>query len=380
TNRPLHPYTKRAQLFMDSLSFVSTASVVYLVVSLVQPVRARFVDQSEQRKRIKSIMDRYGAPSEDFFKLWPKDKHYFFNKSGDAALAYYPKRGVALVLADPVGKRQSFKRLFNEFFELCWVNDWQPALIHVDAKYSTLYKSAGFQLQLIGQEAYVDLNHFCEETANNKYFRNIRNRFEKENFSFEILKPPHHPAIIERFIKISDEWLSKPGRTERGFVMGYFSEEYIQQCSVVIVRDAAQTIQAFMNIIPSLSFNKHEVTYDMMRASVNAPPNTNDFLLYSLIHELKSEGRSSLSLGLSPLVGLDEPQAEDNLVSNVLRFAYVNGDRIYSFSGLHRFKAKYEPKWEDRYLGYKGGVRGFTKMLNALVQAMRIPKSLRLKR
>ncbi len=380
TNHPLHPYSKRAKLFMDSLSFVSTASIAYLVISLVQPVRARLIDQSEQRKKIKSIMDEYGAPSEDFFKLWPHDKHYFFNQAGNAALAYYAKRGVALILADPVGREKSFKSLLKEFSELCWANDWQPALVHVNAKYRSIYDSAGFQLQLIGQEAYIDVIHFCEVTAANKYFRNIKNRFEKENFTFELLIPPHHDAVIDRLKKISDDWLSKPGRTERGFVMGYFNEEYVQQCSIAVIRDAAKTIQAFLNIVPSSSFNKTEVTYDMLRASASAPPNCNDFLLYSLLFQLRTNGQTSLSLGLAPLVGLDLTQSEENLVSSVLRFAYTNGDRIYSFSGLHRFKSKYEPQWEDRFLGYRGGIRGFTKMLNALLLAMRLPKTVRLKR
>jgi phosphatidylglycerol lysyltransferase len=380
TSQPLHPHTKRAKLFMDSLSFISTASVVFLVVSLVQPVRARFIDQSEQRKQIKALMDEYGAPSEDFFKLWPHDKHYFLTSANDSAIAYKVKAGVALILADPIGRQRSYSKLLQEFSELCWANDWQPALVHVDAKYRAIYESCGFQLQLIGQEAYVDVNHFCEVTTNNKYFRNIKNRFAKENLSFEILDPPHHDAVVDRLRQISDDWLSKPGRTERGLVMGYYNEEYIQQCSVAVVRDAAKSIQAFLNIVPSSSFNQSEVTYDMLRASLLAPPNSNDFLLCSLLHHLRANGQTSLSLGLSPLVGLDAPRADENLVSSVLHFAYTNGDRIYSFSGLHRFKSKYEPHWEDRYLGYRNGVRGFTKLLNSLLLAMRLPKKVRLKR
>ncbi len=380
TAHPLHPYTRRASLFMDSLSFVSIASVVFLIVSLVQPVRAHLVDQSEQRARLKALLERYSAPSEEFFKLWPHDKHYFFSRDGTAALAYLTKRGVALILADPVGEPKTFKKLMKEFSELCWANDWQPALIHVDGKYRKLYQGAGFQLQLIGQEAFVDIANFCENVAHNKYFRNISNRFEKENFSFEVLKPPHHGAVLERLSAISQDWLSKPGRTERGFVMGYYSEDYVQQCAIAVVRDAAQTIQAFLNIVPTDSFNQHELTYDMLRAAASAPPNTNDYLLSSLLQVLNAESRKTLSMGLSPLVGLDEDNQDENLISSVLRFAYVNGDRFYSFSGLKRFKAKYEPTWEDRYLGYKGGIAGFTKMLNALVRAMRLPKSRRLKR
>ena len=376
TNRTLHPYTRRAKLFMDSLSFVSTVAIIYLVISLFQPVRLRLSDQTQERIKVKQLMEKYTAPSEDFFKLWPHDKHYFFNDKQDAALAYRASKGVALILADPVGNKASFADLYKQFHEMCWANDWQPALIHIDASYADFYRDNGYQLQLIGQEAIVDINQFVEETARNKYFRNIRNRFVKENYSVEIISPPHHKAMLDRLKSISDEWLEKPGRTERGFVMGYFSDEYVQQCDIVVVRDAAQTIRAFLNLIPSTDFNSSEVTYDMLRGVNDAPPNINDFLLMQMMIELKEKGFKTLNMGLSPLVGLDEADEDNSLISNVLRFAYVNGDRFYSFSGLHRFKDKYEPAWEDRFLGFKGGVRGFTKMLNALVSAMK-PRTLK---
>lgn len=372
TTSTLHPYTKRAKLFMDSLSFISVVSLGYLAVSLFLPVRERLSDQSSQREKVLKLMEKYSAPSEDFFKLWPHDKHYFFSSHEDAAIAYSVRRGVALVLADPVGNKASFRSLFSNFQQLCWSNDWQVSLIHVDQKYSDFYKDIGFQLQLIGQEAIVEIKHFVEVTAKNKYFRNIKNRYVRENYTVEILNPPHHRAIVDRLSDISREWLSKPGRTERGFVMGYFSDNYIQQCRVVIVRDAAQTIQGFINVVPSSSFNKLEVTYDMLRAAKDAPPNINDFMLYELILSLNQEGFKYLNLGLSPLVGLDEQTDQNSLISSVLGFAYVNGDRFYSFSGLHRFKEKYEPVWSDRFLAYKNGIRGFTKMLNGLLAAMKV--------
>jgi phosphatidylglycerol lysyltransferase len=55
----------------------------------------------------------------------------------------------------------------------------------------------------------------------------------------------------------------------------------------------------------------------------------------------------------------------------MLGFVYANGDRFYSFSGLHRFKAKYKPTWRDRYIAYQGGLRSFTKVGNALVKTMK---------
>ncbi len=369
---PLHAYTRRAILFMDSLTFVSVASLTFLLISLFKPVKYRLIDQSENRDRVSMLMERYGASSEEFFKLWPQDKHYFFSTSGDAVLAYQLRKGVALVIGEPVGNKKSFRSLIQQFNEMCWANGWSPTLIHVSEQYRDIYRDNDYQVQLIGQEAIVDVDKFCAVTAKNKYFRNIHNRFDKERFSFEIIEPPHHSALLARLAEVSDDWLSKPGRTERGFVMGYFREDYLQQCKIAIVRDAAQTIQAFLNIIPSENFNKIEATYDMLRSNKNAPPNVNDYLLFSLIHGLKDQGYKKINLGLSPLVGLDEVEGENSLISNVLRFAYTNGDRFYSFSGLHRFKEKYDPIWEDRYLVYMGGVGGFTKMLNALVAAMKL--------
>ena len=372
TNSPLVPHTRRARLFVDSLSFISFTSIVYVIVSLFMPVRTLLIDQASGRERMKRLMDEYGAPSEDFFKLWPHDKHYFFDSGNTAGLAYHVRHGVALILADPVGDKAAYSRLIREFSEMCWSNDWQPALVHIEARFADFYRDNGFQMQLIGQEAVVSLSKFVSETANNKYFRNIRNRFNRENFSVEVLDPPHHQAVVDRLRDISMQWLDKPGRTERGFVMGYYSDEYVQQCRVVVVRDAAKTIQSFMNLVPSTSFAQHELTYDMLRNTKDAPPNINDFMLYELLHKLKDEGYTKFNLGLCPLVGLDEADEDSRLIGRVLRFAYINGDRIYSFSGLHRFKDKYEPVWSDRFVAYKGGVTGFSRTLNALLAAMKV--------
>ena len=79
-----------------------------------------------------------------------------------------------------------------------------------------------------------------------------------------------------------------------------------------------------------------------------------------------------MNLGLCPLAGLDAPDEAASVTNNALRFLYANGDRFYSFSGLQRFKSKYNPEWQGRYIVYRGGIRGFTKALNALNRAMKL--------
>jgi phosphatidylglycerol lysyltransferase len=368
TNHIVHAYTVRGRVFLDSLSLVSTISIFYAIISFFQPLRARFSDQSKGRELMQRLLTNNKADSEDFFKLWPHDKTYFFTQNESAGLAYRVEKGVALVIRDPIGKSSAIRRLLTDFEDLCRTNDWLPAWVHVLPSNLKLYRSNGYTIQKIGEEAIIDLQHFESDVANNKYFRHITNKFTKLGYTRELYQAPHHEALISRLQQISRDWLALPGRSERGFMMGYFSEEYLQQCNLMVMRDAAGTIQAFMNQVPS--FDSEEANYDLLRYSQVAPGNSNDFLLMGFINYVCSEGFKRLNLGLCPLAGLEDHDGDKTVIDTAMRFVYSNGDRFYSFSGLQRFKAKYEPNWEDRYVAYRGGIRGFSRTANALNKAL----------
>jgi phosphatidylglycerol lysyltransferase len=279
-------------------------------------------------------------------------------------------RGIALVAGDPVGNQHHFTKLIDNFLSQCVDNDWTPAFIHTEPKYIGFYERHGFIMQKIGEEAIVSLEAYNASVAQNKYFRNVRNKFEKLGFTTETMMPPHKSALIDRLAAVSKEWRQRPGRDERGFMMGYFTPEYMQQCPVMVARDAAGTIQAFINQVPS--FDPAEANFDLLQHTEASPTNVNDYLLMNFIDYVAGQGFKRLNLGLCPLVGLDKKDENDTLIDSALRLAYAKGGRIYSFSGLEKFKAKYEPDWSPRYIAYRGGIRGFTRTLNALNQVMKV--------
>jgi phosphatidylglycerol lysyltransferase len=274
---------------------------------------------------------------------------------------------VAIVVGDPFGAVAHFSKTVDMFLNYCYTNDWQPAFVHTEPHFNKLYENHDFSLQLIGQEAVVDCHHFEKHVKNNKYFRNISNRFIKLNYAIEVLKPPHSDVVINRLKQISDEWLQLPSKGERGFVIGYFNKNYLNSCTILVLKDSTGKIQAFINKIPS--FKAETASYDMIRYSNTCPGNCIDYLLINFIDYVYSSGFKKINLGLSPLAGVDSNDENNTLLNKSLSFIYSRGDRIYSFSGLNRFKSKFEPNWSNRYIAYTGGIRGFVRTVSALNKA-----------
>ncbi len=363
------PHTLRARLFVDSLSVVSVGAVAYVLLAFFQPIRFQLQPERGQRELAEALLRNYPSDIDDFFKLWPEDKHYFFDSSHEAGLAYRVSQGVALVVGDPFGNPKRFLLLVQAFQDLCFVNDWRPAFVHISPRHRDLYDKLGYHAQKIGEEAVLDLAAF-QDHRNDKYFRQIRNRFDKLGYSVELFDPPHSSKRLARLKAISTAWLARPGRAERGFMLGYHTNAYLQLSRVAVARDSKQRLRGFINVVPT--FEGGTANYDLLRCDADAPGNCNDFLLMGLIDLLHEEGYHKLNLGLCPLVGLDEPAEDATVIDTALRLLYANGDRFYSFSGLQRFKAKYEPAWEARYVAYQGGVSNFARVMTALTRAMKV--------
>src|SRR5581483_4545767 len=111
--------------------------------------------------------------------------------------------------------------------------------------------------------------------------------------------------------------------------------------------------------------------FDFLRHADGAPGNINDFLMLNYIEQLNSHNIGRLNMGLSALAGLEDSQADTSpLLNSFLSFIYESGDRFFAFRGLNRFKSKYQPEWQDRFVVYRGGLAGFGRTMNALMRAM----------
>jgi phosphatidylglycerol lysyltransferase len=366
-NSDLYAHTRNGRWFLDSLSILGGTSVLFGIYSLFRPIAHEYTELPAERARVEALLQIYATSTDDYFKIWPHDKSFFFSHDKDAVLAYGVHSGAAIVVGDPLAHRSKVKHLIAEFDEHCLSHGWAQAFMYVGSDYHHEYESEGYDLVKLGEDAVIDLELFVAETAGNKHFRNIRNRFEKEQFSFERLSPPHSDDTLQQIAAVSRAWIGQQGHKEWQFLSGYYSKAYIRASILYIVKDSNGKIFAFANQIPT--YLPNEATVDLMRYRTSSPSNIMDYLLLTALLDLKEQGYRKFNLGLAPLSGLDTSAGQP--VERILDLVYRSRQNYISFKGLRQFKNKFNPTWESKYLAYKGGIRTLPLLAYALNGLMR---------
>lgn len=364
-NNDLHPHSRFGHWFIESLRLSGLLAAATIAVSAFQPIKYKLLTQPHERELAAAILAKDGSTSLDLFKLLP-DKSYFFSDELDSFIAYKTQMGVAIALGDPSGPEQSFESLIADFVDFAHERGWQVAFLQTTPRYLALFEKAGLQSVKVGEDGIIDLDEYCAKTVNKKTFKSVVRKFDKEGYTLEKCVPPIAEAQIDEAQEISNQWLSLPGRRERGFSLGQFNRAELQANDLYLMRNKDKKAVAFVNQIKS--YSPDEATIDMMRHSENAPGGAMDYLFAKLLTELHGQGYKYFSLGLAALSGVgNEPG--DPLEEKALHQVYEHLNRFFSYKGLRAYKDKFDPRWDERFLIYEGRVPGLVKTGLAIAKA-----------
>jgi len=348
-NPGLQPISGFGRYFADSIYAVGAATTGYALVMLLRPVLNRRPASDEERSRAWEIVRSYGSTSLARYAVLD-DKKFFFSSKG-VLISHVVENRVALVLGDPIGEPADVSTSISDFKSYCGTNDWLAAYYQVMPAYLDAYKSAGFEIMTLGQEAIVDLSLFTLEGSDNKTLRNGYNKLVKRGYHYDVIQPPFSPRMLRELNSISNEWLGSRRATEMRFSLGWFDEQYLNTCPILLVRDREGFIEAFANIVTE--FQNHGVAVDLMRHRSHMESGLMDFLFVSLFLWGKEQNYATFNLGLSALSGVGE-HSDDPAIERALHYIYENVSRFYNFRGLHVFKEKFHPAWSPRFLVYPG--------------------------
>jgi phosphatidylglycerol lysyltransferase len=280
------------------------------------------------------------------------DKRLLFNDAGDAFVMYQIVRHSWIALGDPVGSRDGAEELVWRLREMSDHHGGQTVFYQVCAERLALYVDLGLAALKIGEEARVPLSDFSLEGAARAELRQAQRRAQRDGTTFEVVPPAGVDALLPDMQRISDAWLASKSTGEKGFSVGAFSPEYLRRFPLAVVRTQG-TLVAFANLWTTGT--RAELSVDLMRFDPQAPRSAMDYLFIELMLWGRREGYRWFNLGMAPLSGLEaHPLAP--AWHRVGNFIFRHGEHFYNFEGLRRYKAKFDPTWEPRYIVARGGI------------------------
>jgi phosphatidylglycerol lysyltransferase len=339
------------------------------------------------------IIDAHGRHAINCFAASP-EKQIFINSDKSCMLSLRVISGTGLVLGDPIGPDAKSEQVIREFRSFCMNSDLVPAFYHAHHSNIPSYQRAGMKEIKIGEEAIINPSTFELAGPKKKNLRNSVAAAERQGIAVRIFQAGQiicDEQLCSELDRISADWQSSGGgRRNIGFsctkihsvsdlLKGCREEEERTERdnlpgSSLIVAIAYRSGSnnngqeeddhgssknpcafAIVRIYP----NNRGATLDALRRTRDSPNGAVEILLYKTILTLKTLPRiREFSLGLAPLadslneVGMrGRGKFRVESVIETLAFSLGrNTTAVYNYNQLFRFKSKFDPRWEPRYL------------------------------
>jgi phosphatidylglycerol lysyltransferase len=327
----------------------------------------------------------YGGHTLAFFGLAPENLH-FLAPGGEGLVNYRVTNNVAVVLGDPVCAPEACERVTRSFLNFCALHGWPVAFYQASPERLDTYRALKLRAFKMGEEAILHPQTF---TLSGSAMANVRTscrRAEREGVVLHWYEGAPPTEVMQQLERISSTWLErKTGKhaAEMGFSMGRLAEltETAERADTVatisttsnvshraiprLVTEVATTSSgqacAFVTFTPVYGFSAPEGaagkqsrmqgwgwTLDLMRRVPDAPPGVVELLLVRAIERFRSYGAQIVSMGM---VAWADMRQEMSAVQRQLA-SFVT-DRLRLLEPRHtlfKFKEKFHPCWQSRYV------------------------------
>jgi len=340
---PLTPFGKH---FLFSIYFFGGAVITFIFFSILKPYFTKPYNTEEDIELARELVNKYGNSPLDFFKTYP-DKFVFLADNRDGFISFKMTRYFAFVLENPVCRDDaSLVQMVRDFDKFCTENGFVSVYYRIPEQSLQLYRDLGKKSFPLGEEAVVDLTTFTMDGGKMKTTRSAINRLTGEGLDIRIYDPPVMDGLLQKLEMVSHDWLSTMKQREIAFTQGVFDRSILKGETIITVEDKEERVYAFLNLVPDSA--PGEATYDLIRKVHDAPNGVLDLLMAKTLLYLKDKGYKSANLGLAPLSGIEG----ENLAERTVRYAYENLKAFGHFKGLRKYKEKFFPRWEKKFLVY----------------------------
>ncbi len=276
-----------------------------------------------------------------------QDKKIYWASDQRVLIVYKRIANKLVVLGDPIGEESFIQGAIREFNEYSKKKGLKPIFYQISPEFMAYYHETGYRFLKLGEEGTVNLQNFSLAGKQGAKLRTRFNKFARNSYTFDVIKPPYTRELLLELKEISDSWLGN--QKEKGFSVVSFSEDYVSRFPLALLSNADGNVIAFATLATDY---KNSISIDLMRKSSNSPHGTMDVLFIHIFNWAKEKGYHTCSLGMAPLSNVGKCKYSF-MSEKLIRLAYLHGNSLYKFKGLKEFKSKFACTWEPKYLAYK---------------------------
>jgi lysylphosphatidylglycerol synthetase-like protein (DUF2156 family) len=335
----------RAGLVVAILTFVVAILTLFSSPSH-RRARATKAELAEARAILEASPD---APATAWIAM-TGDKDLLFSETRKTYLTYRVRASRWIALGAPIGELSEQESLMWRFVEMADRAGGTAVFYSASAALLPALAGMGFIIRQIGEAAVVDTAAFSLTGKARQNLRTACNKAAAEGCTFEVLPPGSATPLATELKAVSDAWLNTHASAEKGFTMGRFDPAYLDLGPLAVVWKAGHVV-AFANVMPGAK----NAGIDLMRYSPDAPTAVMDFLFVRLIEWARDQGYARFNLGMAPLSGLENRRLAP-VFARIGALVFAEAGRLYSFGGLHAYKAKFGPEWRPMYMAGRPGV------------------------
>lgn len=334
--------TERASWFLSTIPIVSYGLVLFALILLLRPVLAPRAAAAE-RERVHELLKKWGRNHISHLAVHGAASYHWFDTEG--CVAFTLRGRTALALGDPICPPGMLRRGLDDFVAYCERQDWIPAFYQVDSVDD--YRALKLTPVPIGSEALIEAPTFSLSGKERHHLRYATNRCEKEGVRFSFMTGPQALfAYSYELNAVSATWLQSRRGPELSYSLGTLSTLTDPDIVVGLAMTTDGRLDAFVSWLPVPARNAW--TLDLMRRRPDSAYGAMEALIVRSIEEAARRGIAEISLGVAPRV-IASSEAS-GAADRALRAMFWGLDRFERSRSLHQFKAKFNPRWEDRYL------------------------------
>ncbi|MFD8717815.1 phosphatidylglycerol lysyltransferase domain-containing protein [Streptomyces sp. NPDC059629] len=342
---------------LGSLGLLTAVTTIYLAFRPEHPA-AQLTEEDESHLR--ALLAKHGRRDSLGHFALRRDKAVVFSPSGKAAVTYRVVSGVMLASGDPIGDVEAWPGAIERFMDEAKAHSWTPAVMGCSETGGEVWtRETGLDALELGDEAVVDVADFSLAGRAMRNVRQMVKRIERAGYETRVRRVRDlGETELARVRQAAEDWRGTD--TERGFSMalGRIGDASDGDCLIATAHKTDDQpgpygdLKAILHFVP---WGEDGVSLDLMRRDRSADPGMNELLIVAALQAAPKFDITRVSLNFamfrSALARGEKIGAGP--VLRAWRGLLVFLSRWFQIESLYKFNAKFQPRWEPRFVVYR---------------------------